>query len=126
GVYDGHGRRMAQPALPAGVARIVAPDDGAALGGLLSDAGVTARVPLRHADGRNADDVEAYLFRSGTGSILALQCRQFDRCDRQVVVQSPHRTAVRDMRSGQPLGDTGQVSLTLDPIVPALLELLGR
>lgn len=126
GAYDGHGRRMPRPILPPDVARMVAPDDSAALGGLLSGVGVTARVPVRHPDGSNANDVEAYLYRSAVGSILALQCRQYDRCGREVVLQVPQRTDVRDLRTGQSLGTTGRVALTLDPIMPALLELRGN
>jgi hypothetical protein len=118
GRYDAHSRRLPQPALAAGIARLVAPDDRAMLGRLLERVGVTPMVGISAP--RN--DVEMHVFHDGNGAIIALQCSKPGENSETVEVTLPHPMLVTDLRSQRTWGRVQRLSIALDPIAPTVLR----
>ena len=112
GAFDQHSRRMAQPLLDAGVARIIVPDDLRA---------IAPRPPVQVA-APNAD-VVTHIWHHGNNTIVAVQ-RDFSPAgeNETAVLTLPQPADVYDLRTKQSLGRTDHVSLTLDAVYPALLS----
>ena len=126
GAYDGHGRRLPLPALPPGVARIVPPNDMAAIGGIIAQAGVVPGIRVETPDGGNATDVSVYLFRRRDGMIVALERSDAAKAAKDIVLGLPAGvTGVRDLRSGAALRGGNGLKVKLDPIEPTILLLSG-
>ncbi|HUB12568.1 MAG TPA: alpha-amylase family protein [Acetobacteraceae bacterium] len=119
GWYDAHSRRLPQPALPPGIARLVAPDDRTALSALLSQAGVAA--PIRFTAPQM--DVEMHTFAAGTRTIVALQRSSPGEGNEAVELTLPQRMLVTDLRRGVALGRWQKLTVTLGPIEPAILQI---
>ena len=118
GVFDGHSRRLPQPDLPVGIARLVAPDDHAALSALLAKAGVVA--PFRvSAPG----DIAMYRFAEGARTILALQGRSPGQEEQAVTLTLPRRMSVTNLLSGRSLGSSQTFDVGVGPIEPTILSL---
>jgi len=118
GLYDAHSRRLKRPELVPGVARIVAPDDRAALATLLERAGVAPM--FRVAAPR--DDVEMHVFHDSQGDIIGLQRSKPGDDSESVALTLPHPMLVTDLRSDRALGRVQYLSITLDPIAPTVLR----
>ena len=117
GTYDAHSRRLAHPAIAAGVVHIVAPGDRVGLGALIAKAGVAPMVRFSAPQ----DDVGIYLYRHGNETIIALQRVRPGTGTEDITLMLPRPMPVTDMRSGKPLGRVQQLSVTLDPVAPTLL-----
>lgn len=126
GAYDGHGKRLAQPALRSGVARIIAPSHAASIGQVLSQVGVVQPINVEHPDGGSATNVSLYLFRHHHDMILALEQTERAQQTQKLVLGLPHGVgAIRDLRNGATLGGGRSLTVTLDPIQPTILLLSG-
>jgi hypothetical protein len=119
GLYDAHSRRLPRPALAAGIARLVAPDDQAALATLLAQSGVMA--PFQFLAPR--DDVEMHVFRSGDRTIVAVQHSKPMDTEEDVVLTLPRSMMVTDLRAGAVLGPMRRLTLKLEGVEPAVLLL---
>jgi hypothetical protein len=113
GVFDQHSRRLPQPRLDAGVARIIAPNE-------LRTLSVQPTVQISAPN----QDVVTHIWRHGAKTIVALQ-RDFSptATDEAVVLKLPHSAEVYDLRKKQKLGRAERVTLTLDAVSPALLSI---
>ena len=125
GAFDGHGRR--RPAVPDGIARVLAPFDTATLAGALDAAGIAPRYRLLHPDGSPVSDVEMRARRQGATVVLGL------------LRDVPHATAsatpetvelvlnaaqsVQDLLAPGPARTARRLTLQLDAAMPALLAL---
>ncbi len=124
GGFDDHGRRMAGSPIAdlfaGGSGRLVTAGDQAELGAALARAGVQPRFPVE----ASGNDLTTYAFRNGQRTILALQ-RDFTDASgtEQVSVTLPRPMLATDLRSGKSLGRVGSITLTLDPVGPAVLAL---
>jgi hypothetical protein len=111
GLFDGHGRRRDAPVVPA---QIVSPGDLSRV--------LTLAPAFRVAAPNN--DVETYLFRSRGGRMLALHRQTFSGTN-EIVSVDLHGWRARDIVTGHDYGRQGHLALTLDPVMPVLLE-IGR
>ncbi len=99
GQYDAHGRQRSDPLPLAGFAARVPAADGVALSVALVRAGMRPTIQV------DATDIEAHVFREGSGSIVALQRDLSDADDTETVTLTlPRRMRAIDLRSHQPLG----------------------
>jgi len=119
GRYDAHSRRLPRPGLPAGLARLVAPNDPAALAGLLAHAGIAA--PFRVS---SPQDVAITAFSTGPRTIVALQRRSPGQAGETVTLTLPRRMAITDLRSGRHLGRSQTLAVTVGPIEPAIFAMM--
>jgi hypothetical protein len=117
GLYDAHSRRLSQPALAPGIARLAAPGDQAPLAALVEGAGIA---PLFQVTAPH-DDVEMHVFRRPDGAIVALQRNKPGKGTEEITLALPRPMLVTDIATGRSLGRTHRLELPLDPIVPALL-----
>ncbi len=118
GLFDAHSRRLPSAALAPGVARVIAPDDRAALGTLLERAGVAPELRFDAAQ----VGVEMHVFRLGNDEIVALQQSRPGNATEAVTLTLPRPMAVTNLRSGQTLGPARHFSLMLDPVAPIILR----
>ena len=111
GEFDAHSRRLPEPSLAAGVARIISPRD---LGALVPKPAVRINAP-------DADVVTHIWHHDGT-MIIALQ-RDFSATatDERVVLTLPRAAEVYDLRKREKLGRSDRVTLTLDAVYPEVL-----
>jgi hypothetical protein len=103
GLFDGHGRRRDGPSIQAA---IVAPRD-------------LKLKPAFQVEAPN-NDVDIWLYRSRGRRLLALQRRALGETSETVTIHLDGAHA-RDIQTNHEYGDT--VSLTLDPVTPAFLEI---
>ncbi len=150
GIFDEHGRRMAQPLLsevftgPATRATtrfafgkgkaiyLTFPDarngqSGRALAEVLEAAGVQPRFSVVRPDGGPQRDVETYIFENGAVTIVAL-LRDFvppsiPIADEAVVLAVPQPLNAYDLRAGRSLGSSDRLTLELGPAGPVVLAL---
>jgi hypothetical protein len=122
GLYDGHSRRLAQPALDPGVARLVAPGDRAALGRLLADAGVAPMFRVVAPQG----DVEMHVFDRADNAIVALQRSKPGEGTEEVTLVLSQPMSVTDIGTGKVLRRVQHLNVTLDPVAPTLLLVSAR
>lgn len=150
GIFDEHGRKMANPLLSevfAGPAtrsaRSFAFGKGKAIyltlpnGGhrqstermteVLGAAGVKPAFALFQTDGRPASDIETHIFTNGEARIVALQ-RDFvppasPSSHETVVLALPHPFSVYDLRAHRTLGNTGRLEFELGSVEPVLFAL---
>lgn len=159
GLFDEHSRLLGTPRLASlfaqapsasstsfafGKGRGVYLDSGAAgpleLSQILTEAGVVPDVALGVKTGGPATDIEAYLWRNGDTTILALQRDQRDRDEsgmandgaqeiapadggESVVLTLPKPLYFYDVRQRRSLGLRKELDLTVDPITPTILTL---
>ena len=109
GLFDGHGRRRDVPSI---AATIVAPGD------------LARALPLTPAFRVAApdNDVDTYLFRSRGQRLLALHRRARGTAPESVTLDL-NGSHARDVVTGHDYGRPGRVVLTLDPIMPAFVEI---
>ena len=123
GVFDSHLRRRSQPALQ-GVALETA------LAPALAKASVVPMFTLSDASGQPVHDVTARLWRQGDVLLVGLE-RDLDG---KHVAAGPERVVLTlgqamhgtELLQALDLGRGTHFSLTLDPVIPAVLELLPR
>jgi len=153
GIFDEHGRRVADPLLSrvfAGPATLTetrftfgkgkavytsfrdeAGDAGShAFSEILEAADVRPRFPVVRTDGAPARDVETYIFENGGVTVVAL-LRDFvptaDLGSREAVVMTlPQPLNAYDIQTGQHLGNIDRLTVELGPVKPMLLALSGR
>ena len=110
GRFDGHGRRRAAP--------VFDPVPLEAMAALLRQAGVASGFALLGDDGRPAAGVEAYGWRSGAETILALLASERAT---EVTLSLPAPAWVRDLRAGTAAVHTDRLLLSLPGDGPVLL-----
>jgi hypothetical protein len=153
GIFDEHGRRVADPLLSrvfAGPPTLTETSftfgkgkavytsfrdeaggaGGHALGEILEAAGVRPRFPVVRTDGAPARDVETYIFENGGVTVIAL-LRDFvpsaDLSSREAVVMTlPQPLNAYDIQTEQHLGNTDRLTVELGPVKPILLALSPR
>ena len=124
GLYDEHGRKLARGELAdllaaGGIVRLAASDATAArLAPLLRRAGLPPGVLLRAADGQIAEGVDAYRWRDGSRTILALQVTGSTRVTVELKLDRP--TSLSDLATGRALGRLDRFTLPLDPAMPTI------
>jgi hypothetical protein len=158
GLFDEHSRQLGTPQLASlftqapsasstsfafGKGRGVYLDPGAAdpleLSQLLTEAGVVPDVAIGLKTGGPATDIEAYLWRSGNTTIVALQRDRRDRDEsgtandaaqeishgdgESVVLTLPKPFYFYDVRQRRSLGLLKELDLTVDPFTPTILAL---
>lgn len=131
GLFDGHGRRRAEPPLPdVPHPQAIRPDGDdpspeglTALAALLEAAGVAPRVQMSGPDGQKLTGVEARWFRGKQGTILALQTGRPWGAPTRIGLRFPSRMTITDCRApGVPvLSD--QIEVALDGVGPTILLL---
>jgi hypothetical protein len=154
GLFDEHGRSLAEPRLadlfgsrPASgkdAAIYVVPSVGAGtpdglgqdgmrqLGEIVRRVGVEPPFLVRRPDGAPARDIETHVFRDGTIEIIGLQRNQpaYDVVrtpqENTVLVTLPRGAFVYDLRAGTALGQVNPVELPLDPAAPAILAISDK
>jgi hypothetical protein len=109
GQFDGHGRRLAVPAV---TARIVAPADLARVLPITPAFAVTAP----------ANDVDTFMLQSRGHHLLALQRHTFV-AESETATIALHGARARDIITQRDYGRPDRLTVTLDPITPTLLEL---
>ena len=145
GGFDAHGRRLAKSPLAdlftAGRGKILATNDSVALGNTLHAADIGPRFPItlqpaaphvmaddgrpsKSSAGAPPPDVTTYVYRHGDATIVALH-RDFNdnATPEQVVLDLPRPMQVTDLRDGRSLGRANTVTLTLDGVMPTVLQL---
>ncbi|HEX5325357.1 MAG TPA: hypothetical protein VFW75_01685, partial [Acetobacteraceae bacterium] len=124
GEFDEHGRRLPRATLAdlfaGGTGKLVPAGDQAGLGAALGTVGVQAAFRVQ-APG---NDVTTYVYQDGSRTILALQ-RDFATAPatETVTVTLPRALVVTDLRNDTQLGRVRTVTLTLDPVAPAVVAL---
>jgi len=130
GAFDGHGRRRATPPLtiptPPGVrpdAETESPAGLDSLAGLLRQAQVVPPVEAFVADGQRAAGVVVQVFSQEGARLVAVQTVQPFAGVGPVTLRWPVVAAVTDALTGQALGRTDRIMVTLDPVRPTVLRL---
>lgn len=124
GLFDGHGRRRAEPAFPALPFRhLDAPAPLEAMAALLREAGIAPGFALLDVDGKPVAGVEARAWRSGGETILALLV---EREVATVTLALVRPAWVRDLRRGGAAVRTDRLRLALPADGPVLLGLSPR
>jgi Beta-galactosidase len=148
GIFNEHGRRMAQPLLrdvfagPAtratmrfafGRGKAIywnfvdahGRENAHVLAEILETAGVRPRFPLIRADGRPESDVETYIFENGGVTIVALlrdyAAPSIAAGPETVVLALPQPLNAYDLRTGRSLGSNDRITVELGPVEPVLL-----
>lgn len=123
GQYDAHGK----PSSPLQVGSTVSPDATAGLALVLANAGLNPPFPIESATAGTQPLLTTYRYSLGSDTILAIQ-QDSQGAGAQIAVHValPRPVWVHDLQSGQSLGRTAQLSLTLDPITPAVFLLSSR
>ncbi|HVB66908.1 MAG TPA: beta-galactosidase [Acetobacteraceae bacterium] len=122
GTFDQHGRRRPASPLAAlfaaeGRARLLPAGDPGGLQALAADAGVRPAVAVAAPD----HDVTRYVFRSGTGTIVAVQRRFVPGTGtEQVRIELPSPQDVVDLVDGRKLGRVRTVTVRLGTVRPAV------
>ena len=119
GQYDQHGK----PTPPLRIGIQIAPDSTADLERILKQAGLKAPFRVVAGDG-TTPALTTYRFAHGPNTILAIQ--QADGGTGKPVdirIALPRAAWVQDLQTGQSLGRLTQLSLTLDPVTPAIVLL---
>jgi len=113
GVFDAHSRRLARPLLDMATLHVIAPDDLH-----VSSLGVT---PMVHAD---VSDVTVHIWHHGNEIIVAVQ-RDFKSAgaDETVTLNWSTPCSVVDLRTNQSLRRQDHLTVTLDPVYPAVYAL---
>lgn len=121
GQYDQHGK----PTVPLRIGLHIVPDSTTDLARVLNQSGL--KVPFPILSNGAVPAVTTYRFVRGPDTILAILQEGEGKgksIDIQVALARP--TWVHDLQTGQNLGRTSKVSLTLDPVTPAILLLSSR
>ena len=118
GLYDAHSRRLPRPSLQPGIARLVPPDDRAALSARLLQAGVIA--PIRFT--ASLADVQMHTYDAGTRTIVALQRRGTGKGEEAVDLMLPRSMRVTDLLSGRSFDRARNFTVRLGPIEPVILQ----
>ena len=135
GRFDQHGRRLPAPRLAglfgsapgAGKGRAILIDTpargGRELLGILGEAGVEPPFTLVRGGGARATDIETHLWQNGRTIIVALQRAPGESKLAPVRLELRDPARVYDLRAKKFLGTRRSLELTIDPVVPILLEL---
>ena len=126
GLFDGHGRHRASPALA--TLPLLHPDVPAtapleAMAAVLRQAGIVPGFTLTRADGHLAPDVEARVYRDGKATILALLA---SGTAETVSLTLRQPAELRDLRRGGAAVHTDHLRLSLPADGPVLLEVTGE
>lgn len=126
GAFDGHGRRRLGPPLT-GVARLSpgmrSDDELDVLAEALRQGGVLPAVEVTTSDGRRAQGVEVRLFQRGVDRLIALQVAQPFLDPGPLTLRWRGPALATELTTGAGLGRLEQVTLTLDPVRPAVVLL---
>ncbi len=123
GQYDPHGK----PSRPLEVGTTVLPDATADVAHVLAQSGIKPAFPIEFADAGTRTALTTYRYSLGPDTIIAIQ--QDNKGSGTAVpirITLPRPVGVRDLQSGQSLGRIAQLSVTLDPVTPAVFLLSSR
>ena len=133
GLFDGHGRRLAQPRLSALLdgthprAVSLSSDDATAahqLAQILKAGAITPEVTIADAASGGADGIEHYLYRNGSLAILALLADPAAGQEPRSAtarLSMPQPFYIYDIRAKRLLGHVKQISVAAESTMPTVL-----
>lgn len=146
GAFDEHGRRRKDLPLaglfPSGqravvqgngrALRVAAAGRGergltAELARIFADAGIRSKFRLTLPDRRRPREIDLFLYRHGTATIVAVQRRQAGRrASTAVTLAVPPGSYVTDLMAERPLGRMARLDIALGPAAPAIYAVSPR